>query len=182
MDIVAFHGDFASPAMLKEDIGPIGLDITFSRATDWTDAVREGVTELVKPVGIGYSRGDAIIADLSVKYPDLFSCVVLYEGPLGRLFGVGGSFPALIIWNDQGVKAEPRGGIGFFLHLLAKKRQRMANEKQAAWEANGRKVSFLQGSGKHVNVDPSKRPRFRHGWDQSLNSSIEMFIRGNAHG
>lgn len=158
--IIAYHGFGGTAQMLREDIGPIDLDIHFSEARNVRAARREierlKVTNLS---AIGYSRGCRIIADLTCLMPQVFHRVVLYEGPLGRMKAAGGNAPALIIWNDAG-----RG------------HTKPAIEMEIAWMRGGRKVEHLIGVGRHVRNDPELG--FRHAWDQKLNRKIGKFLKG----
>jgi hypothetical protein len=176
MEIIAFHGDFASPQMLREDIGDIGLPITFMSSTNWLDAISE-IDVAFGPkrglVGIGFSRGCGVIADLSYQYPDLFIAAVLYEGPLGFYGKVGGSFPVLMIWNSHGVKKPS------LLKPWHWFKPRVAREAEMAWEEK-HSVSYASGTGCHMRYDKTKNPKLRHAWDQSLNKTVREFIVSSA--
>lgn len=157
MTTIAFHGDFATPVMLAEDIGqgvPIDLWADTTRLTPYRLLDRFRSVALV-----GYSRGGALIADLSVEC-DNIRCAVLYESPLGMYGRVGGSFPVMIIWNDRG-----------------RYERRKAQQMEEAWQANGRSVTHLWGRGRHIRIDRSMSPPIRHGWDRSLNPQIAEFLR-----
>lgn len=159
MTTIAFHGDFATPAMLADDIGP-GLTIDWLVETK--SCVHDSFLKNFRSISlIGYSRGGGLIADLSCMLMNI-RCAVLYESPLGMYGRVGGSFPVLIIWNDRG-----------------RYERRKAQQMEEAWAAHGRSVTHLWGRGRHVRVDRSMSPPIRHGWDQSLNPQIAEFLRSH---
>ena len=161
--IIAYHGFGGSARMLKEDIGDIGLYIHFSEANNVRQARMEiehhGGDIFGKMQAIGYSRGCKIIADLTCLMPELFSKVVLYEGPLGKFRTAGGTAPALNVWNKHG-----RGNT------------QAAAKMEDAWARGGRHVEHLHGVGEHVRKDPVLG--WRHGWDQALNGDIAKFLKG----
>lgn len=169
MTIIAFHGDYASPNMLREDIGDIGLPIKFSAATDIWEATQDILQTNEKISLIGYSRGCSFIADISVRFYPIIKNVVLYEGPLGEEGKVRGNFPVLIIWNDKGVK-NPN-----LLKPWEYFRYMKALKMEETWSRT-HPVSYLQGKGHHIKIDPTKQPKRRHGWDQSLNPNIKLFL------
>lgn len=165
MAVIALHGWGGTPLMIIEDIGNLGVPFYAIDSTDICEVkkhIKEVSIDGMYPVSlIGYSKGCAIIADISVTNPSWISRAVLYEGPLGKLGSVGGTFPACLIWNKKG-----RGN------------WKAAIEATEAWKANGRRVVELEGKGRHTKVDMSKTPRRRHGWDRKLNSDIAKFLRG----
>lgn len=151
--------------MITEDIGNLGVPFYAIEATDTSkvlDHIQEVSLNGMYPVSlIGYSKGCAIIADISVTNPSLIGRAVLYEGPLGKLGSVGGTFPVCLIWNNKG-----------------RKHWKAATKATEAWKANGRIVVELEGSGRHTKVDWSKTRRRRHGWDRKLNPRIRQFLLG----
>jgi hypothetical protein len=155
---IAFHGDGATPEMLREDIGE-GLHVDY-----FVDKYHAAsfCREFPEVNLVGYSRGGGVIADLSCILPNIRSAV-LYESPLGAYNKAMGSFPALIIWNKRGRKSKA-------IYRSAVERM------EDAWVI-GRHVDFLEGTGRHIRVDRSMRPRLRHGWDRSLNPKISQWIK-----
>lgn len=160
--IIALHGDYATADMLKRDVGSLASMIDcFWDASGWRPAKREigKIDRYIKslkepPILIGYSRGGSIIAMLSNKYP--IRAAVLYESPVLDSFSVGGTFPVLQIWNDQGV--------------MHGKRRGQAIIAQEVWKRN-HPVTELQGVGTHIKRDP-----IGHGWDVGLNDRIRDWI------
>jgi len=160
--IIALHGDYANADMLKRDVGDFApLVNCFWDASGWRPAKRE-ISKLERyikslsepPTLIGYSRGGSIIAMLSNKYP--IRAAVLYESPVLDSFSVGGTFPVLQIWNDQG--------------FLTGKRSGQARAAQEVWKRN-HPVTELQGIGTHVRTHP-----IGHGWDVGLNDRILSWL------
>lgn len=159
--IIALHGDFATPTMLQRDMGDLSelVDIFFD-ARKWLrfDAAMGRLTSLVQslsepPIVIGYSRGGSAIARLS-ELVELRAAVV-YESPVIDSEGVGGIFPVLQIWNDCGARI---------------KRPGQARVAEEIWSAS-HPVTHLQGVGRHVKRDP-----LGHGWDVGLNEQIREWI------
>ena len=162
--IIALHGDFATPAMLKRDMGDLAplVDIFFD-AKGWHnfDCAMARLTSLVQslpepPIMIGYSRGGSAIARLS-ELVDL-RAAVLYESPVIDSEGVGGSFPVLQIWNDCGAK-----------YGASKLRRGQAKIAEQIWASHP--VTALQGVGRHMRVRP-----IGHGWDVGLNEQIRNWL------
>jgi pimeloyl-ACP methyl ester carboxylesterase len=161
--IIALHGDYANAEMLKRDIGSLEPMVDcFWDASGWRPAKRE-ISKLKRyitslpaepPILIGYSRGGSIIAMLSNRYP--IRAAVLYESPVLDSFTVGGTFPVLQIWNDQGV--------------MTGKRKGQAAIAQEVWKKN-HPVTELRGVGTHI-----KRKPIGHGWDVGLNDQIRKWI------
>jgi len=163
--IIALHGDFASPGMLKRDMGNVNpLDVVFFDGKGWINfspAIGRLIT-LVKslpepPVMIGYSRGGSVIAKLSELVE--LRAAVLYESPVVDSEGVGGSFPVLMIWNNEGVKCS---------RFPARRKQ--ARRSEQLW-AKSHPVTAIEGIGEHF----TKRPP-AHCWDQGLNQQIVDWI------
>ena len=161
--IIALHGDYANADMLKRDVGDFApLVNCFWDASGWRPAKREigKLERYIKslpepPTLIGYSRGGSIIAMLSNKYP--IRAAVLYESPVLDSFTVGGTFPVLQIWNDQGVMA-------------MKRRAGQARVAQEVWKRN-HPVETAWGVGTHIRRDP-----IGHGWDVGLNDRIRDWL------
>lgn len=160
--IIALHGDYANAEMLKRDVGDFAPMVDcFWDASGWRPAKRE-ISKLERyikslsepPTLIGYSRGGSIIAMLSNKYP--IRAAVLYESPVLDSFSVGGTFPVLQIWNDQG--------------FLTGKRAGQARSAQEVWKRN-HPVTELWGVGTHIRRDP-----IGHGWDVGLNDRIKSWL------
>jgi len=156
--IIALHGDFATADMLCRDVGDLRDSIDgFFDARGWlrlghqVDRLLRIITE--PPILIGYSRGGAVIAMLSEKIE--IRAAVLYESPVIDS-GVGGNFPVLQIWNDQGFK--------FVGHRKAE-----ALRAQQLW--SGHQVTTLIGKGRHMR----RRP-LGHDWDCSLNDQIREWL------
>lgn len=163
--VMAFHGDLATPKMLQEDIGSLGKldDLMYWSTAMGVRAAAKQLKTLYAEYGpvalVGYSNGGELIADVSVEHPDKIACAVVYESRLGRFGSVGGTFPVCLIWNDQGRFS-----------------RKAAKNATKAWKHHNRSILELTGQGEHIRVDDTLRPRFRHGWDQSLNKEIETFI------
>lgn len=161
--IIALHGDFATPDMLLRDMGDLSpmVDCAFDgkgwlrfqaqyeRLLRFVEAQRES------PILIGYSRGGSVIAKLSNEIE--IKAAILYESPIIDSETVGGSFPCLMIWNNQGVKQSPH-------------RSHQAWLSEATWKAS-HPVTILQGKGGHV-----KRRPVGHCWDTSLNDSVRNWL------
>ena len=162
--IIALHGDFATPGMLKRDMGDFPLVADFFDARGWINfaSAMGRLVSLVKslpepPTVIGYSRGGSAIARLS-ELVELRSAV-LYESPIVDSDGVGGSFPVLMVWNDAGAK---------YSRFPARRKQVRRSEQ--LW-AKSHPVTPIEGVGKHF----TKRPP-AHCWDQNLNQQIVDWI------
>ena len=162
--IIALHGDFATPGMLERDMGDFQLEVAFFDAHRWLnfDAAMGRLITLVKslpepPIMIGYSRGGSAIASLS-EWVEL-RAAVLYESPVLNSEGVGGSFPVLQIWNNEGAK---------YSRFPARRKQ--ARRSEQLWEKN-HPVTAIEGVGEHF----TKRPP-AHCWDQNLNQQIVDWI------
>jgi pimeloyl-ACP methyl ester carboxylesterase len=167
MKVIALHGDFASPEMLKRDMGAPSWVDSYYDGKGWRDV--DGRIELLihfirmleQPVTlVGYSRGGSVIARLSHAIPHLIACAVLYESPVKDSQGCAGKFPVLQIWNDRGSMRR--------LHRLDD-----VLESIRCWSI-GRRCEIMVGTGKHMQLTPPA-----HGWDRSLNNRIEDWIRAN---
>ena len=147
--VVAFHGDFASPAMLRRDMG-----------VDWVDHYwdyrRDSIDVLSQPRGlvlVAYSRGGSWVGKLANQL-DNIRAAILYEAPLLDASHPAGDFPVLMIWNR------------FSLRRFT----RQARRTKAEWSQQ-HSVSELQGRGFHIKFWPPG-----HGWDQQLNPQIQAWI------
>lgn len=164
--IIALHGDLATPAMLERDVGDLASTVDlFFDARGWLrfDVQFEKLLNVVRmlpepPIMIGYSRGGSAIAKLSEIVP--LAAAVLYESPVIDSDGVGGSFPVLQIWNDQGAK-----------YGRSKLRQGQAKVAEEIWSSHP--VTKLEGAGRHMTINPPA-----HGWDCGLNKQIADWISG----
>jgi len=150
--------------MLKRDMGDFPLEVAFFDAKRWLnfDAAMGRLVELVTslpepPIMIGYSRGGSVIAKLSELVE--LRAAVLYESPVVDSEGVGGSFPVLMIWNNEGVKCS---------RFPARRKQ--ARRSEQLW-AKSHPVTAIEGIGEHF----TKRPP-AHCWDQGLNQQIVDWI------
>jgi len=164
--IIALHGDFASPGMLERDVGDLAssLSIMFFDAEGWrkfqdaTDRLLTLIRALEEPpILIGYSRGGSVIALIS-KMVEL-RAAVLYESPVVNSYGAGGCFPVLQIWNNAGAK---------YSRFPARRKQARLSDK--IWKEN-HPVTAIEGIGEHF----TKRPP-AHCWDQGLNQQIVDWI------
>ncbi|MEM9369275.1 MAG: hypothetical protein AAGD07_25115, partial [Planctomycetota bacterium] len=128
--VVAFHGDFASPDMLRRDAGdPVWIDHFFDghdidEAIDFCGKFRQVVL-------VGYSRGGDVVAAVSQRMSHIVAAV-LYESPANYV--PVGRFPAMLIWNDRG-----------------RRRTRAAQESNEKWKRN-RETTELSGSGRHSRL------------------------------
>lgn len=95
--------------MLKRDMGNLSpmVDL-FWDANGWrrTDREIDRLEAFIRtldqpPILIGYSRGGSVIAALSERVE--LRAAVVYESPVIDSDGVGGAFPVLMCWNDEGV-------------------------------------------------------------------------------
>lgn len=155
MKVVAFHGEFASAKMLREDIGN----------AHWIDQYIDGhniskiLTHLFKDeplILVGYSLGGSVIGTLTHHLPNIKGAV-LYEAPLLDVSYVKGTFPVLWITNR----------VLFF-------RKRKLQQSKEAWQKN-HPITELRGKGLHIRVEP-KKPPIRHNWNQQLNPLIQTWI------
>lgn len=158
MKTYAFHGDFASHDDLQKDMGdPPWVDEYVDYRTDFEYQIaRQDAVCLV-----GYSRGGSVIGQLSLSLKNIVGAV-LYESPLFGIDQPGGAFPVLIIWNDRS----------------RRRRSIEAWDTLCRWRAGGRSVTMLQGSGRHTKLVRRPSTMFiGHGWDTSLNSTVEAWVR-----
>jgi len=157
MKTYAFHGDFASASDLQQYMGdPPWVDAYVDYRSDFA----AGIAQQDAACLVGYSRGGAIIGNLSLSLTNIVGAV-LYESPLFGVDEPGGTFPVLIIWNGQS----------------RKRRSIEAWDALQRWKSGGRSVTMLEGSGRHTK--PVWRPStlFRgHGWDVSLNDQIGRWV------
>ena len=153
----ALHGDLASPADLRRDMGD----------PEWVDAYpdwKRGLAPLLLELDVhewinlvGYSSGGSMISALTWRL-DNIRCAVLYEAPNLQPIIPGGNFPVLMIWNDRGRVRWPESIDTYW-----------------DWRVN-HPVDVFGGRGRHIAF--SWRPPFlRHGWDQSLNDRIAAWIQ-----
>lgn len=160
--IIALHGDGGSPDMILRDMGDLALMVDKAYDGNRWCFFEKQYSRLLKsirslgqpPILIGYSRGGDVIAKLSNDTQ--IAAAVLYESPVIDSETVGGEFPCLMIWNDQGAKVGPR--------RLA------ALHSEELWKQN-HPVDMLTGRGGHI-----KRKPFGHAWDTSLNPQIAEWI------
>jgi pimeloyl-ACP methyl ester carboxylesterase len=160
--IIALHGDFAKPTMLERDMGNLSpLVDLFWDANGWrrTDREIDRLEAFIRtldqpPTLIGYSQGGSSIAALSERVE--LRAAVVYESPVLDSDGVGGSFPVLMIWNDEGV--------------MVGKRKCQAKRAQQIWKAS-HPVTEIWGVGRHVKFGP-----IGHGWDTNLNQQILAWL------
>ena len=163
MQTIALHGDYASPDMLRRDMGnPAWVDHYYD-GRGWRDV--DGRIELLthfirsqeEPVVlVGYSRGGDVVARLSNSIPHLIRAAVVYESPVS-VDSCGGKFPALCVWNDRG---------------SIRRLQRVDDVVKSLrlWSV-GRRCEIMIGSGRHMDLMPPG-----HSWDRSLNSRIEDWL------
>jgi pimeloyl-ACP methyl ester carboxylesterase len=160
--VIALHGDFAWPTMLARDVGDLepSIDVFWDangwrRAESSIDKLERYIRSLYKPpILIGYSRGGSVIAALSERVE--LRAAVVYESPVLDSEGVGGSFPVLMIWNDEGA--------------MSGKRKGQARIARDIWRAS-HPVTEIWGVGRHLKFGP-----IGHGWDCSLNETIRDFL------
>lgn len=162
---IALSGDYATPEMLKRDMGDLACSVDiFFDSNGWKrfqEAI-ERLESLVRslehpPIVIGYSRGGSAIARLSELVE--LQAAVLYESPIVDSDGVGGSFPVLQIWNDAGAK---------YSRFPARREQ--ARHSEQAWAKN-HPVTRLEGVGRHFTLRPPS-----HCWDIGLNQHISDWL------
>lgn len=166
MYVIGLHGDRATPEMLRRDMGDLEsiLDCAFDahgwkRYRRYFDKLVSEIKSLQEPpLMLGYSRGVSVIAALS-EIVELRGAI-LYEGAILNSWGVGGTFPVLQIWNDQGVRYGPN-----------RRRREKAEESIVVWSRH-HPVSTLIGVGRHFNTNP-----LGHAWDVQLNAQISEWIR-----
>lgn len=162
MNVVAFHGDFASGRILKRDMGnPVWVN----RYHDGLDLYKASKSLISRTdnVLIGYSRGGSLIGHLSICQDIRIKAAVLYESPLIGIDEVGGTFPVLWIKN-----AYRRKGW----------RKKEMDDTEKLWRAT-HSVDTLVGQGSHVRFTMGCPP-IGHAWDQQLNPAIEHWI--DTHG
>jgi hypothetical protein len=169
--IIAFHGDYATPKMLKEDMGDLAHSVDyFFNGHDFDEAV-DLCRKFDEVSLIGYSAGGGIIADLSVLTKLNIKSVVLYESPLGLFQRTCGKFPACIIWNKNGRMRDSR---------FNPYRERAINMVDQ-WKHPVSKLPFtrhtieLEGNGRHLAFK-FRIPPFGHAWDRTLNKKIREFL------
>jgi hypothetical protein len=160
--IIAFHGDYATPKMLKEDMGDLANEVDyFFNGHDFGEAI-----DLCKKFDsvklIGFSSGGALIAELS--YLKNIKSAVLYESPLGISGKTFGNFPACIIWNRNGRMRNSR------FNPYREEALNMVDK----WD-NGRDILRLVGNGRHISFK-FRFPPFGHAWDKTVNKEIKRFL------
>lgn len=164
---IAIHGDFATPEMLAQDMGDMSDEVdlfhhfNYKRPIQFShqlDQLCRTIKEKGEVVLIGYSHGGSIIADVTEYLAREIVGAVLYESPVLRSDYIYGTFPALMIWNDNGASK----GI----------RSNQADRSKRLWKKN-RLVTELEGSGGHMKTNP-----IGHCWDQSLNGKIRDWLSG----
>jgi dienelactone hydrolase len=148
--VVAFHGDFASPAMLRRDMGVNWVD-------HYWDYKRDDCELLTQPrelVLVAFSRGGSLVGKLASRL-DNIRAAILYEAPLLDASQPAGDFPVLLIWNR------------FSIRRFTPQARRSRLEWAAMHE-----VTEFQGRGFHIKFWPPG-----HGWDQRLNPRIEAWLQ-----
>ena len=150
MHIVAFHGDFASPRMMRRDM-----------SVDWVDQYwdyqQDNVATLADHrdlVLVAYSRGGSVVGKLANALNNI-RAAVLYEAPLLDAPTPGGDFPVLIIWN----------------RLSIRRFTREAKRTKQEWALQHPISELHGGSLLHVKLWPPG-----HGWDQNLNPPIYEWL------
>lgn len=165
MATIALHGDFGTAKMLQCNVGDLASSVDyFFPAGGWVRfeyQFRKLLTLIASlsepPILIGYSRGGSVIAKLSEVVA--IKAAVLYESPVIDSEGVGGVFPVLMIWNDEGAK-----------YGRDKVKRGQAKVSEEIWSEK-HPVTPLTGTGHHFGVRPP-----RHCWDVSLNDQIREFL------
>lgn len=160
--VIALHGDYGTPEMLRIDMGDPAWVDTYFDARGWRyydKSIAKLVEQINKPVVlVGYSRGCQAIADLSANplTAQWIRAAVIYEGPVGSA-GCFGSFPVLQIWNNRGA-LKRLGRIDDCINSMQ------------CWSAS-HPTTLMVGSGMHMRLKPPG-----HDWDRSLNNRIEDWI------
>lgn len=161
--IIALPGDMSKNSMLKNDMGVDWVD-HYWQANGWESPHKEyqKLIDFISPLDsvilVGFSRGGSMIAKLSNELTNI-KAAVLYESPMVDSTTVGGNFPVLMIWNNEGrlVDGLPRSRF-------------KATYSIYAW-AKDHPMTFLMGDGGHVKTNP-----LGHDWDKSLNTKIKNWI------
>ncbi len=149
MHVVAFHGDFATPSMLRRDMGVDWVDRYWDYKCDEVDSLR-GYEDLVL---VAYSRGGATVGKLANTLNNI-RAAVLYEAPLLDAKNPAGEFPVLLIWNS----------------LSLRRFTSEAFRSHSEW-ALKHPVTQLRGRGFHIRLWPPG-----HGWDRKLNGEIRKWL------
>jgi pimeloyl-ACP methyl ester carboxylesterase len=163
--VVALHGQFASPKILRRDMGdPSWVDIYLP--TPYDDLSRELLIdsldlEIDEPmVLVGYSIGGSVIANLSHYFYREIAGVVLYESPMFDSLSVAGDFPVLWIRNN---------------YQSTLRREAEFLDTFTLWSLQ-HPVTKLIGTGRHMKFTWGWPP-IGHAWDQTLNPFIETWIK-----
>lgn len=163
MKVVAFHGDFASPQMLREDSGDPSWITDYM---GWEDIhprfISSALDQEKEPyVLLGYSRGGQVACRVanSIVYRELFRGIVLYEAPL-----------------------PPEGLVGnhHVLYLRSTYRswlpwREWRKDRIIRYLKEHHKVAVLGSECRHLK---RVNGEFRHGWDTQTNPHINKWIQG----
>ena len=162
MTTLAFHGDFASGEMLREDAGnPDFID----EYPDWTRKDRRNISGMSKMIGlacespvvlIGYSRGGQIAARIAAVNRRIKG-LVLYEAPL----------------TTSDIAALPRRVAVTYIRSIVRSTLPWRNRRKAKIIEGLRELpdfTLMDSSLPHVH-------KLRHGWDQNLNGDIATWLR-----
>lgn len=162
MRTIALHGDYATPEMLKRDMGdPTWVDEYFDgRGWRYYGKSLDKLIQLVNQptILVGYSRGCAAICDIANTplVSHWIEAAVIYEGPVTDS-NCGGDFPVLQVWNNRGA-LKRLGRIDDCIQSMQ------------CWSAT-HQTTLMIGSGMHMRLKPPG-----HDWDRSLNNCIEDWI------
>ena len=162
---VAFHGQFSSPRGLRRDAGaPEFIDLYLS-STDDISITAAKLARLKAPLLlIGYSLGGTLAMRL-VDYDLPIKGLILYEAPVfdtNSMPAPSTDIKVLSIWNDYIPKTHPR---------------RVEKARSRTYQRSYPYYTELTGLTRAHTKFIFRPPFVGHGWDISLNSLIQVWIK-----